>query len=150
MKRRRFSNEQVFAGRVHGLSCARLVMDSRALLLLGLLACTCAGCAQSTCVQPPCALPTAIVLSVTSAAGGPVPGVTVTISGSLSTQEPCTPGASATTCGVLGTAGTYNLLLSAAGFQDKALSVVVSGDTPACGCPTVQTQHVSTVLTPHP
>jgi hypothetical protein len=45
-------------------------------------------------------------------------------------------------------AGTYNLLLTAAAFQDKSLSVVVPGSTPPCGCTSVQTQQLSVVLTP--
>jgi hypothetical protein len=45
-------------------------------------------------------------------------------------------------------AGTYDLHLSAAGFQAKTVSVVVPGNTPACGCPTVETQQVSIVLEP--
>ena len=120
-------------------------------LVLGILVCTGEGCSHATqpdCVHVPCPIPLAIMLGVTSAPGGPVPGLTVTVSGSASGLAQCTAGASVTSCTVPGTAGTYNLLLSAAGFQEQALSVVVSGSTPACGCPTVQTQQVNAVLTP--
>ena len=123
----------------------------RTLLLLSLLVCAGAGCGHATqpdCVAVPCPIPMAIMLSVTSQAGGSVPGLTVTISGSASGAAQCTAGASVTSCAVLGTAGTYNLFLSAAGFQDQSLSVVVPGSTPACGCPTVQALQVSAVLTP--
>jgi len=45
-------------------------------------------------------------------------------------------------------AGTYDLQFAAAGFQDTTLTVVVQGSTPPCGCPSVQMQQVTVVLTP--
>ncbi len=120
------------------------------LATLAFLVCVSAGCNHQTqpdCVRPPCPLPTAITLSVTSAAGGPVPGLTLTLSGAVSGSGQCTGGASATSCMVLGMPGTYNLQLTAAGFQDRTLTVVVPGSTPACGCSSAQTQQVSVVLT---
>jgi len=98
--------------------------------------------------MPPCPLPVAITLNATSAAGGPVPGLTLTLSGAASGSGQCTGGASATSCFVPGAPGTYNLQLTAAGFQEKTLSVVVPGSTPQCGCASVETQQVSVVLTP--
>ena len=118
---------------------------------LTLLACVSVGCRHQTeadCVMPPCPLPVAIMLSVTSAAGGPVPGVTLTLSGAASGSAQCTDGAPATLCFVPGMPGTYNLQLAAAGFQGKTLSVVVPGSTPQCACASVETQRVSVALTP--
>ena len=103
---------------------------------------------ESDCVHVPCPLPSAIMLTVTSAAGGPVPDLTLTVAGSVSSTGPCSVGPSAASCFVLGTAGTYDLQLTAPGFQNKTLSVTVAGTSPACGCPSVQTQHVDVVLTP--
>ena len=103
---------------------------------------------ESDCMQVPCPLPFAITLTVSSAAGGPVPDLTLTVTGRVSSTGPCSVGPSATSCLVAGTAGTYDLQLAAAGFQDKTLSVTVAGSSPACGCPSVQTQHVDVVLTP--
>jgi hypothetical protein len=109
-----------------------------------------AGCGytQPDCVRVPCALPIAVMVSVTSAAGGPVPGLTLTFSGAASGSGPCTVGPSAATCVVPGTAGTYGLRLTAAGFQDRTLTVTVQGSTPACGCPSVQTERLAVVLDP--
>lgn len=108
----------------------------------------CGGNAQPDCVRPPCPLPIVIMLSVTSAAGGPVAGLTLTMSGAASGSGPCSVGPSATLCAVLGMAGTYELRLTAAGFQDKTLTITVQGTTPPCGCPSVQTEQRSVVLDP--
>jgi hypothetical protein len=123
----------------------------RELVGLTLLVCIGAGCshqAEPDCVARPCPMPMAIVLSVTSAMGGPVPRLTLTYSGVASGSGQCGAGESATSCVVPGMPGTYELRLTAAGFQDKALSVTVQGSTPACGCPSVQTQQLDVVLTP--
>jgi hypothetical protein len=119
---------------------------------LALLMCFSTGCghpSQPECVVHPCPVPTAIWVSVTSSMGGPVPGLTVTVSGPLSGSGQCDVGTSATSCIVWGDRpGTYSLQLTAAGFQAKTLSVVVPGSTPACGCPIVDTQQESAVLDP--
>jgi hypothetical protein len=120
----------------------------RALAILALLVGISAGCTQPDCIMPPCPMPIAIRVTVTSAAGGPVPGLTMTVSGSVSSSGPCATGESASSCFEPGVPGTYNLRLTAPGFQDATLRVVVPGTTPECGCPTVQTQQVSVVLTP--
>ena len=120
---------------------------ARLALLLGV----CAGCGGSTqpdCVRPPCALPLAIRLSVTSAAGGPVPGLTLTFSGAASGSASCTVGQSATSCIVPGSAGTYELRLTASGFQEKTLTVAAQGSTPPCGCPLVTTEERNVVVDP--
>jgi hypothetical protein len=109
------------------------------------------GChhqAEPDCIRSPCPLPMAIMASVTSAAGGPVPGLTLTLSGTTSGSGQCTVGQSTTECVVPGMPGTYNLQFTAAGFEGKTLSVVVPGSTPPCGCTSVQIQQVTVVLTP--
>lgn len=111
--------------------------------------CCCTGCSHSTqadCLALPCPLPLAIRLSVTASAGGPVPGLTLTVSGAESATGQCDVGESATSCSVPGPSGTYTLQLTAAGFQPKTLGVVVTGTSPACGCPTADTQQLSVVL----
>lgn len=122
----------------------------RELVSLALLICV-VGCNRQTepdCIMPPCPMPMAIMASVTSASGGPVPGLTLTLSGATSGSGQCTAGQSTTECVVPGMPGTYNLQFTAAGFQDKTISVVVQGSTPPCGCTSVQLQQVAVVLTP--
>jgi hypothetical protein len=100
------------------------------------------------CIMPPCALPMAIVARVSSASGGPVPGLTLTFSGAASGSAQCTADSTGTACYVPGMPGKYDLLFAAAGFGVKALSVTVQGTTPSCGCTSVEQQDVVVVLTP--
>jgi hypothetical protein len=111
-----------------------------------------AGCSNSraACILPPCALPIAIEMSVTSAAGGPVEGLTVRISGAAMGTGSCSAAAAATMCFVPGVAGTYVLDLVATGFQPAQRTVTVPGTTPECGCPTVERVHLDVVLSPNP
>jgi hypothetical protein len=118
---------------------------------LVLLACAGVGCGSETepdCAIAPCPVPMAVILSVTSAAGGPVAGLSMTVSGAASGSGPCSAGDSATLCTVPGMPGTYDVRLTASGFQEKALSVTVEGSSPPCACTSVQTQRLSVVLTP--
>ena len=101
------------------------------------------------CAHPPCPSPMAAVLQVTSSVGGPVPGLTMTMSGAVSGSGPCSVGASSTKCMVPGGPGKYTLRLAAAGFQEKTLNVEVQGSTPECGCTSVQTQQLDVMLTPN-
>jgi hypothetical protein len=87
------------------------------------------------------------MITATSAAGGPVAGLTLTFSGAAVGSGQCLADQSATSCLVPGYSGTYNLQFVAPGFEDKALTVTVTGTTPACGCSSVATQHVNVVLT---
>ena len=126
-------------------------MGRRYLASLALLVACATGCsdpAQPDCVIPPCPMPMAIMVSVTSATGGPVPALTVTLSGTTSGSGQCNAGPSASSCVVPGMPGPYTLQFAASGFQPKAVSVTVSGSTPACGCTSVQTQQLDVVLTP--
>jgi hypothetical protein len=66
----------------------------------------------------------------------------------MSGSGQCTAKQSTTECVVPGMPGTYNLQFTAPGFQDKTLSVVVQGNSPPCGCTSVQIQQVAVVLTP--
>ena len=123
----------------------------RGILGLAVVLGACIGCSGPTnpdCLRPPCPLPIAIVVGVSSASGGPVPGVTVTLSGAVSGSVQCNAGAVTTSCAVPGTPGRYDLLFAAPGFAAKTLSVTVQGNTPACGCTSVEQQNVSVVLTP--
>ena len=109
------------------------------------------GCGQQSgpdCVMPPCPMPLAMTVKVTSATGGAVSGLTLTMSGAASGSGQCTVGEASTTCVVPGMPGTYVLQLAAPGFADKTLSVVVPGTTPACGCTSVDVQRLDIVLTP--
>ncbi len=123
----------------------------RGIVRLAFLICVSTACnyeAEPDCIPPPCPMPIAIKASVSSSAGGAVPGLTLTLSGATSGPGQCTAGQSTTECIVPGMPGTYFLQFTAAGFQDKTLSVVVPGSTPPCGCTSVQIQQVTVVLTP--
>ncbi len=115
--------------------------------LVGGLLVGCGHGSQPDCVMPPCALPMAIVVSVSSEAGHAIPGLTLILSGAMTGSAQCNVDASATTCFVPGVAGTYDLAFAAPGFQRKEITVVVSGSSPACRCPTVETQQTRVVLT---
>ena len=101
------------------------------------------GC-SGECVQPPCALPIAISLTVTSSASGnPIYDAAIQTAGSPVSQA-C-PGS----CIVGGGAGTYDLTVSAPGFQSVERSVIVSGTGPVrCGCGGVTTEHLAVALAP--
>ena len=108
----------------------------------------CGHAMKPDCVTPPCAMPMAIVARVSSADGGPVPGVTLTISGAAVGAGQCTTDAGTTTCYVPGMPGRYDLLFGAPRFEAKSLSVTVQGSTPSCGCTSVEEQDVIVALTP--
>lgn len=102
-----------------------------------------AACRGQDCLALPCALPVAIIITLTDAAGAPPPsGSTVHVSGALAGTVPCDGG----TCIVPGTAGTYALDVAAPGFQSAQRTVTVHGMSPECGCPTVDTERVNVVL----
>jgi hypothetical protein len=110
------------------------------------------GCnhqSEPDCVMPPCPLPLAIMVRVTSATGGPVPGLTLTLSGAAAGSRQCSADASTSSCVVAGMPGTYNLRLAAPEFQEKTLSITVQGSTPPCGCTSVQRQDLDVVLSPN-
>ena len=118
-----------------------------AALLAGLIG-ACGQTTQPDCLARPCAMALAIRVNVTAAGGGPVPGVSLTVSGAATGAGQCGSSDAASTCVVPGTGGRYDLLLKAPGFVDKSVSVVVNGSTPECGCPTVDMVTLDVVLTP--
>jgi hypothetical protein len=94
------------------------------------------------CLALPCALPVAIVINVTGAtSGASVDGASVEISGAATVTVPCQG-----TCRVPGTAGTYNLDVTAPGFAPVRRTLTVHGTNPPCGCPTVVTENVAIAL----
>ena len=116
-----------------------------------LLVCGCVGnnCGtEPDCVPPPCPLPTAIVMNVTSVTGGPIASLIMTASGEVTGSGSCSVENAATVCRLHGTPGLYNIRLTAPGFQEKALSVTVAGKTPPCACAIIQVQQLSISLTP--
>lgn len=109
-------------------------------LVLGLAAC------GGECLALPCAMPMAADVVVTSAiTGAGVIGVSLAVSGPVTTTMPCD-----SSCVVSGYAGTYTLVASAPGYQSLERTVAVRGVTPACGCASVQTEQVTLALTPNP
>ena len=121
----------------------------RQLLILAVaLAIGASRCTSSPeCTHPPCPLPTAINIVVTSTSGEPITGASADITGAVKTVMPCQFGSQKNVCIVPGQGGTYDVRVSAAGYQAATESVVVTGTTPACGCGTVNTQTVTIVLT---
>ena len=120
----------------------------RALLILGMIAFAfsvsrCGGCS----VYPSCVLSTAIRVNVTSAAGEPIAGASAQVSDAPLAIK-CNSGSLANMCIVFGGPGTYNVRVTAAGFQPVTESITVTGTSPRCGCGTPNTRTVTIVLTP--
>ena len=108
-------------------------------LLAGLEACS------GECVLPPCGPPVAVYLTVTSSASGdPIDDANVQVTG-VATSRPC-PGR----CDVYGGPGTYQLTVSAPGFDPVERTITVSpGEPVPCGCGgVVSTEQVAVALTP--
>jgi hypothetical protein len=78
--------------------------------------------------------------------GGPVSGAFVEVSGAVIATILCSSQTDTTVCAVPGYAGKYNLEVGAAGFQTTQRGVTVQDTTPACGCATVATEHLSVAL----
>ena len=96
------------------------------------------------CLMPPCPLPIALIVNVTGGTpGAPVTGAVVQVSGAIFGTIPCS-----TSCYVPGTAGTYNLDVTAPGFEALRRTVTVQGTNPSCGCPTVVPEKVTVALVP--
>jgi hypothetical protein len=111
----------------------------RSLLLLPLVAC---GGAAADCLTVPCPQPVAISLTIASTvAGGGVPVATVDVSGAVRASFSCSA-----TCPIPGSAGTYQIAVSAPGFASVERSVQVPGTNPTCGCATTVLQNVTITL----
>jgi hypothetical protein len=106
---------------------------------------------KTDCVNYLCALFTALTITVTSStSGASVNGAFVQIQSPQSTTPiPCNQ-APGTTCEIRGYAGTYVLEIGAPGFQSVQRTQIVSGNTPDCGCPTVDAKHIDVALVPVP
>ena len=128
-------------------------MSARWSVLVGaatVIALVASRCSSPECVHPPCALPTAIVISVTSAVGEPITGASAEVSGAVTITPAlkCNTGSLANMCRVFGGTGTYDVHVSAPGFQVVGQSIVVTGSQPPCGCGTVDTRMLTIVLAP--
>ena len=117
----------------------------------GTLALAAISCGSAECLNHPCPLPDAITVTVTSSMGGEsINGAFVSLSyGTLAcTQSP------GSTCRVQGNAGTYELDIGAPHFRTVHRTVMVAGIRPtsACGCETLDTQHldIALVIAPDP
>jgi hypothetical protein len=98
------------------------------------------------CLALPCALPVAIIVDVTDrTTGTAVKEAVIHVSGALVADIPC-----GTTCRVPGTSGTYDVEVTAAGFESTRRTVRVQGTTPPCGCPIVVTENLSVALVASP
>jgi hypothetical protein len=121
--------------------CMRPTLTPVVLAALSALGMAFTACSHD-CLALPCALPIAIIVNVTGGtSGASVDGVTVQVSGAAVSSMPCN-----TTCRVPGTAGTYNLDVTAPGFAPVRRTLVVQGTNPSCGCPTVFTESVAIAL----
>jgi hypothetical protein len=117
----------------------------------GALSVALAACSHD-CVALPCTAPIAVFLTVTaSGSSASISGAVVNASGALSETIPCSSQPTGAVCVIGGYAGTYNLAVAAPGFQSVMRTVVVAGDAPSgCGCPSIDTQHISIALVPTP
>lgn len=113
-------------------------------LSLVLVAAACGDDVTAVCILPPCAIPLAVTVTVTTASGAAISGAFVrrSIDGS---PAACDVGG---VCTIPGTAATYELDIGAPGFTTVHRSVVVTGTTPECGCPSVNAQRLAVALTP--
>ncbi|MDE3053387.1 MAG: hypothetical protein KGJ70_05850 [Gemmatimonadota bacterium] len=126
--------------------CDRLAATPWGVALAALLWACGAG---DHCTVVPCPLPIAVQLAVTAAAGGPVAGATIAISGPTIGGGPCNAGPAVTMCQAPGGPGKYTLTVSAPGFQTATVTVDVGGHVSSgCGCTTADTQSATLVLQP--
>jgi hypothetical protein len=91
-----------------------------------------------------------MLISVMSAAGEPITGASAEVSGAVSITPAlkCNTGSLANMCIVFGGAGTYEVRVSAPGFQAVEQSIVVTGSDRACGCGSVDTRMLTISLAP--
>ncbi len=88
-----------------------------------------------------------MMISVTSPTGDPITTASVETA-NASSAIPCHSGSSQNICVVMGGAGSYNVRVTATGYQPATQTVVVTGTSSVCGCGTVDTRMVTIVLTP--
>ena len=125
-----------------------MVGPSRAMLLAAVLGFAASRCSSSSpCVHPPCPLPRALLINVTSLGGEAITGATAAISGPLTSPAiPCNAGSLGNMCIVNGYGGTYDIRVSAPGYQTVAQTIIVTGNNPECGCQTADTRMVTIAL----
>lgn len=126
----------------------RLTGSLRNLRLIGsaAIAIGCASDSTQVCPAVACALPIAVRVQVVSAATG-----AAVDSVSMQSAGPATGGAacSGNVCFVGGSAGDYQLTITAPGYETAHLDVVVKAAPPQkCGCGGVITQERTVKLVP--
>jgi hypothetical protein len=117
-------------------------MRSRVLDIAGLILAAACGASKSTeaCVIPPCLPPTALNVTLVSAAAP--------VTGSLAITGGDAALACAGSCRVFGNAGAYHVKATAPGFRSAEVDVTVNGTYPECGCPNIETKNVTITLAP--
>lgn len=118
---------------------------------LGVLVLSLSACERTSveCLLPPCVLPIAVEITVSNrATHSTVPGAFIVVGSGASTQQaPCVQGEE-TVCRAMGGSGTYELDISAPGYQTVHRRVEVTGTTPTCGCESVDLQKLQIALEP--
>src|SRR5262249_21462459 len=127
------------------------LVATRRLVLVALaslpLLSACGSDMPTQCLELPCPEPLAITAHVVDGTSGqPITNATLHVSGATTATLPCS-----STCVVPGTAGVYEIVVEAPGYESKTLSVTVAGTSPpACGCPSVTMVETTLVLTKAP
>ena len=86
------------------------------------------------------------MIFVTSTSGEPIKGASAEVSG-ITGVIPCVTGSQANVCMVPGSARTYDVRITAPGYQPATQSIVVTGHSVDCGCGGVDTRMVTIALT---
>ena len=104
------------------------------------------SCTAPECLTPPCPLPLAVTIHLTSATtGASVEGATLRVTGPVESTGPC----QSSTCYVRGPAGSYTVTVEAPGFQTAERTVTVRGVAPqGCGCSSAVAERVDLALVP--
>ena len=122
-----------------------MTRQSRASVLLAALALALGASRCGTCEHPPCPVPTALIVFITSLSGEPIISGSIQATG-MTAPMACHFGSQANMCMVLGEAGTYQVNVTAAGYEATTESFVVTGHEADCGCGTVDTRMVTIAL----
>jgi hypothetical protein len=107
----------------------------------------CSG--DADCILLPCVPPEAATVFVTASnAPAGIPGLVATITGAVSSTEPCDQ-AQVSVCHIPGGPGTYQVQLSAPGYQSAQLTLTITGTEAGCNtCGRVDRQDVQVVMVP--